>query len=314
VIDPKLDDDVPTEPRKDTSRSVRHALGFVPWVWVRNLPGDLRLVVTDKPTSLGASQPATAMQFSDFDGCCTFAAAIDAMVEIDYQLSQSGRGLKYSMDPLLLLKEPASPEGAEIIKGPTNALVTSEKGGAELLEIEGSAFAVVLEYVRAVREYALEQVHGNKANADKLSAAQSGRALELMHQALIWLADRLRASYGEGALLSIMKMAIAAHQKYPLTVLGKPWPKLNADTKITLKWPTWFPPMSEDLQAQAGTLTTLTAGALMSKETAVGVLASNYDIEDPKAEFAQIQKDVEEASERAINEAAQIKAQTTIPT
>ena len=33
-------------------------------------------------------------------------------------------------------------------------------------------------------------------------AAQSGRALELMNQGLIWLADNLRVSYGEGALLA----------------------------------------------------------------------------------------------------------------
>ncbi len=59
-------------PIEDASRTVRHGLGFVPVVWVKNLPG-------------GAG----------VDGACTFRSAIDTSIEIDYQLSQAGRGLKY---------------------------------------------------------------------------------------------------------------------------------------------------------------------------------------------------------------------------
>ena len=70
--------------------------------------------------------------------------------------------------------------------------MVSEKGDARLLEIGGTASAAVIEYVRTLRELALESVHGNRANADRLTAAQSGRALELMNQGLIWLADNLR--------------------------------------------------------------------------------------------------------------------------
>jgi hypothetical protein len=102
-------------------------------------------------------------------------------VEIDYQLSQVGRGLKYSSDPTLLLKDPSLPDG-ELIKGAGNALVVSEKGDARLLEIGGTASAAVIEYVRTLRELALESIHGNRASPDKVAAAQSGRALELLNQ------------------------------------------------------------------------------------------------------------------------------------
>ena len=70
-------------------------------------------------------------------------------VEIDYQLSQVGRGLKYSSDPTLILKDPALPDG-ELIKGAGNALIVSEKGDARLLEIGGTASAAVIEYVRTL--------------------------------------------------------------------------------------------------------------------------------------------------------------------
>lgn len=64
---------------EDTARSVRHGLGFVPIVWIRNLPGG-----------------------KGFDGACTFRAAVETGIEIDYQLSQAGRGLKYSDSSLNL--------------------------------------------------------------------------------------------------------------------------------------------------------------------------------------------------------------------
>ena len=69
-------------PEIDEARTVHHGLGFVPLVWVRNLPG---------PSATGDAN----------DGACTFRAAIETQIEIDYQLSQAGRGLKYSSDPTL---------------------------------------------------------------------------------------------------------------------------------------------------------------------------------------------------------------------
>ncbi|EHH67006.1 hypothetical protein [Gluconobacter morbifer] len=51
---------------RDESRSVRHGLGFVPIVWIRNLAG---------PSG------------RDPEGECTFERAIDTVIEADYLLS-----------------------------------------------------------------------------------------------------------------------------------------------------------------------------------------------------------------------------------
>jgi hypothetical protein len=252
----------------DPDRSVRHNLGFVPMVWVRNLPG---------PSATGDSS----------DGACTFRAAIETSIEIDYQLSQAGRGLKYSSDPTLLIKEPATTD-TEIVKSAGNALVVSEKGDAKLLEIGGTASAAVIEYVRTLRELALESVHGNRANADRLSAAQSGRALELMNQGLIWLADNLRVSYGEGALLALARMVLRASQVYPLRVMDREIGPLDVSERLSLKWPRWYPPTADDRHKDALTLSTLVASGQISQETAVKSIADVYDIEDVAAELALI--------------------------
>lgn len=255
----------------DQLRTVRHGLGFVPIVWIRNLPG---FSVTGDPN----------------DGACTFRAAIETQIEIDYQLSQAGRGLKYSSDPTLLIKEPATGD-AEIVKGAANALIVSEKGDARLLEIGGTASAAVIEYVGLLREFALESVHGNRANPDRLTAAQSGRALEMLNQGLLWLADNLRVTYGEGALLSLMRMVVRASRKYSLIIAGQRTGPLDPNASLSLRWPDWYPPSSDDRQRDAQTLSTLAAAGHISQETAVKTLAPTYDIEDIPNELDRIAAD-----------------------
>ena len=250
----------------DAARSVRHGLGFVPLVWIRNLPGG-----------------------DDIDGACTFRLAVETGIEIDYQLSQAGRGLKYSSDPTLLIREPAGVDG-EMVRGAGNALVVSEKGDAKLLEIGGTAAAAVIDYVRFLRELALEGVHGNRASADRLSATQSGRALELMNQGLIWLADNLRVSYG-GALLQLAQMVVRASDLYPLRVRGEAVAPLDASARLSLRWPRWYPPDAEDRQRDAITLKTLAEAGQISRETAVKSIADVYDIEDVAAELARIARE-----------------------
>ena len=253
----------PREPVVDAARTVQHGLGFVPIVWIRNLPGG-----------------------GGVDGACTFRPAIETAIEIDYQLSQAGRGLKYSSDPTLLVREPAAMDG-ELIRGGGNALVVSEKGDAKLLEINGTAAAAVIEYVRTLRELALEGVHGNRASAERLSGAQSGRALELMNQGLIWLADNLRVSYGTG-LLELARMVIRASNRYALRTHGERIPPLDVSARIGLKWPRWYAPTAEDRLRDAQTLRVLMANGSISRESALKSIADVYDIEDVPAELARI--------------------------
>ncbi|KAF1003127.1 MAG: hypothetical protein GAK28_04928 [Luteibacter sp.] len=251
----------------DADRSTTHGLGFVPIVWVKNLPGG-----------------------DDIDGEPTFGVEpINTTVEADYLLSQAGRGLKYSADPTLLIKETAATDdGQPMVRSAANAIVVGEKGDAKMLEINGTASEAVLEYVSRLREFALERMHGNRSNADKLSAAQSGRALELMHQALIWLADKLRASYGEGALLDIYRMIVRGSAKFSLTINGQDFGRLADNEPVTLSWPAWFPPTADDRQTLATALATLIKVGSLSRETAVRIIASDYDITDVQAEMLLI--------------------------
>lgn len=274
------------KPSIDEDKTIEHKLGFVPIVWIKNLPGG-----------------------DAVDGMPTFPdEAIDAQIEIDYQLSQGGRGLKYSSDPTLLIKEPAMGNDEQpMVKGAANALIVSQDGDARLLEINGTASAAVLDYVKHLRELAIEQMHGNRTSAEKISAAQSGRAMELMAQALVWLADKLRISYGEYAINELLCMIVRTASKMPLKFKnGDSVGNFDAAKNISLRWPAWFAPTAVDRMNTANTLSRLCNTGLLSRQTAIKVLAAEYDIADPEAEKLLADADMKER-----NEAAQVQAKIT---
>lgn len=271
------------QPMVDTSRSVTHGLGFVPMVWIRNLPGGDKI-----------------------DGACTFEAAISTVMEMDYQFSQAGRGLKYAADPTLLIKEPAG-EGDSLIRSASEALVVSEKGDAKLLEINGTAAAAVIEYVRQCREIALESMHGNRTNVDKMNGAQSGRALEMMNQGLIWLADKLRISYGQSGFLSLVKMVFAAAKQRDVKVAGVTLPAFDT-SDVSLIWPRYFPPTYNEKFQEAQAYRTLFEGGLISRQRAVTKMASDNDVEDVAEEEKLIDADIKARTEREKAQGAQVQA------
>lgn len=268
------------QPKVDEERTVTHGLGFVPMVWIRNLSGGDKI-----------------------DGACTFDQAIHTAIEIDYQLSQAGRGLKYSSDPELLLKEPANEDG-QILKGSGNAIVVSEKGDARWLEIRGDAVGAVLDYARFLRELAIESIRGNRASADRLTAAQSGKALELLHQSLIWLTGELRTSYGEEGLLPLLRMVIAASEKIDITCMAKPLTGLQSEG-LHLRWPAFFSPTEQDKVQQSEALRNLRDFGNISRESAVKTLSAAYDIENVGEEMARIEADERAEMERQIELHAQ---------
>lgn len=277
-------------PLIDEAESVQHELGFVPIVWIKNLP---------------SADP--------IDGACTFTAAIDTQIEIEYQLSQAGRGLKYSSDPLLLLKEPANSElDGPIVRSAANAVIVSEKGDGKLLEINGTASAAVVEYVKALREMAMETIHGNRSSADKANAAQSGRALEMLHQPLIWLADKLRTSYGTRGLLPLIRMAAAARSKMAMKLFGDEMSKLPKGHRYKLHWPPWFHPTIHDMGQTAARISGLYGDGLLSRETALTNIQTDNGIQDIKAEATAIDAETAAKDARAAALGAKVAATETL--
>jgi hypothetical protein len=274
-VEVKRVDDEPITWTPDPARTAKHNLGFVPIVWITNLPGG-----------------------DTVDGLPTFKEdAIDVQIEMDYLLSQNGRSLKYSMDPTLVIKEPAFGQGQEKdtqgrpapVGGAGKALVVDTEGDAKLLEANGSSSEAVVAYLRHLRELALESLKGNRASAEKLATAQSGKALELLNQTLVWLADRLRISYGEKALRELIQMLIAVSAKFSLKFKDGEEVGVLAKGPVTLVWPAWYAPTPSESQQRMETLARGVDAGIISRETAVRTIAAEYDIEDLAAEMKLIE-------------------------
>ncbi|MCK5609131.1 hypothetical protein KAR91_45070, partial [Candidatus Pacearchaeota archaeon] len=212
-----------------------------------------------------------------------------------YLTSQGGRALRYSADPTMVITAPNNMGNDDdtLIKSSDRALLLGEDSEAKLLEITGNAAAAVDKHVRTLRESGIEAIHGNRANTDKLSVAQSGKAMEMMNQDLVWLSDKLRITYGESGLISLLKMTLKLVAKERIKINGKFLPKVDPNVEITLVWPPWYSLTPDDLQKKSIALTTLVNGKLLSRETAIRELAPEFDIEDVAEEITKIDSELD---------------------
>lgn len=260
------------KPVRDEQKSSLHDLGFVPIVWIKNTP-----------------------TCHHIDGECTFEAAIDVSVEIDYQLSQLGRLLKYNSDPTLVVKNSSSLEGNQLIKS-VGMLNLDEKGDAYLLEMSNASTTAVIEYVRCLRDLALESVRGNRANPDKLSSIHSGKALQMLNSSLIALVSEMRLTYGEYGLIAIYRMVILIYFSGKYEIDSGEFSPSSQDCvdHIKLKWPDWYAPTPQDKLQEQQTFSGYEAGGILSKETIRSNIQDKYGIIDIEDEAKRVATDSEE--------------------
>jgi hypothetical protein len=83
-------------------------------------------------------------------------------------------------------------------------------------------------------------------------------------------------------------MVLRASHVFALQVEGRELAPLNVNARLSLRWPDWYPDDALDGQRKAETLISLVGAAQMSRETALRILASDYDIEDVAGEIAKI--------------------------
>ncbi len=199
-----------------------HGLGFLPAVWIRNLP-----------PSIGV------------DGVGTWAvpSVLDNLVEVDYLLSQASRGTRYNCSPELVIAGELR-NGDDFERSPASFLHlhTSRKeaegetlgeGKAYLLEMSGAGIKAAQEQIDKIRNMTLESVGATRKDPEKLKGVMSGRAMEFLDEDSHDMVMDLRNSYGDGAL-ELMRKVIRA--------IGGPNPK-----GLKLGWPRLYQSTPEDL-------------------------------------------------------------------
>lgn len=277
----------------DLDKTYQHRLMQFPGAFIQNLPSDEFL--DGAPDSEGA--------FQLFD-------------TIDRQLSQSNKGLLQNQDPSLVLSrdKKLSAEGAPIFKGSENALEVGIGGSAQYLEIGGSGITAAIEYIKLLRQSAMDLTQCVLVDPTAISgAAQSAKAIEYIYGPMLEKGGRLREQYGEAietlADITLLAARVWSDPKLYVgrvkgTTFGVP-PKVVEDDAdpdnpdptvgrvirlvprrpgpggiVSLEWGAFFSETPADIQMAVSTIATVYGAGLMDQETAVRKIAIVFDIED----------------------------------
>jgi hypothetical protein len=190
-----------------------HDLGFVQGVWIKNLTG--------------GSHP---------EGKSTWEPALNNFIELDYLESQTGRGLKYSAAPQLVIKGDfrAEVEGDEMKSPPRDAgyllrlaadtkdqMGTDSSGhDAKLLETNGNASKAAEDYVNSLKHKTFEGLRTARKDLESIKGTMTGKVIELIDEDFLDLLQEIRLTYCTYGYLPLVKKICKAASKsgHPLMV------------------------------------------------------------------------------------------------
>ena len=299
---------------------VNHAFGFCPVYWIQNRPCS-----------------------EEVDGEGDYEGQESTFDQVNRLLSATTRGTIANVDPTLVVKMDPSQNTGEVFKGSNNAIFST--GGAEYLELKGTAVQTAERQLERLRQYCLDVAGVVMTDPEKLAgAAQSARALEILYQPMLATCDKLREQYGEHGikklLLAMLQVARMYQDAVPaiLTdgtvvkaqVMLPPRVETSVDDatgeetvtitprtpgtseNISLNWRPYFPATWKDIvDATAGMKVANGGRATVSQRTSVAAIAPLVGIDNVDAELARIREEEAEAQQAQMDAFSQ---QTEIET
>lgn len=289
------DNDAVKKPKwvPDKKRSGPHGFGIVPAVWCRNL----------EETEL-------------MDGPCTFGDVVDICVDIDYKFSQISRGITYAGDPLLVINRGEMAYMAElggqrdIVKGAGQPLVLGKEEEATLLEMSGKGLEGAREYIKMLREYALEVMGGFRSDAQHAGGTQSGVALDRLFYALEWLVDRQRVAYGDDVLIPLVRVILVGVER-SILLLPEDVGTIDPDAPIQEVWPEKRIPKGADLAQTINAIQGMAGGStrepvqLLPEDLTTALAAMSVGITDTEGVVEQMRSEREEKMQEELEQEQQ---------
>lgn len=232
----------------DPERTVEHELGFVPAVWIQNLP-----VSGDIDGQAIVEEPERKIE-----------------EEINYTLSQTGRALRYNQEPQPVFKDVRNFDYKSPVKRSADQVLSIEstKDGnaeADLLELQGAGVGQVKEYVSKLRDFFRAITRSTRQDPEKKGQAISGAALKRLLRPLLMLIGQERGQYGPKISRLLEKMLEAlTGEKYTVSAS---WPDI---VKLTPQ---------DKLQVVQIAMSAKRSG-LVTKQKAVELIAPLFGVED----------------------------------
>lgn len=264
-----------------------HNFGFCPVYWIQNLP-----------------------ESEDVDGQGDYEGTEDDFDEYNRLLSAASNGTIKNVDPTLVIHDE---DDGERKQTGSNAVLFA-KGGAEYLELKGTAVTASLELLNELRVSILEECQVVNPREDKITgAAQSAAAMRILYAPMISRCNKIRTQYGSGIVRTLQDLlTVARSYRTPVDIFNEAGvvvgqsryafaPDLDPGIAelVTLKWPEYFQPTSQDIKDSV-TTAKLASGdrPVISHETAVGYTANLFNVQDVEKELAMIDEDADADMER----------------
>lgn len=245
----------------DMERSVKHDLGFVPVVWIRN-----KIVANSNFGAALVGEPEFRLED-----------------EINYTATQAGRAVRYAAEPTPILKDCAtlSFEDNKIRRGADQTIqITSTQGSPEasvsLLEMQGTGSEAAAAYIASLEKLAEAATGVAEHDPDKALGALSGTALERLMAPLIATINDLRATYGAG-LARWFELMLRVYEIEGYTVEAV--------------WPRVVEPSLDDLASIAPSLLMLRDGGVMTRRDVVQILSNWTGADDVDAYLAALDEE-----------------------
>lgn len=228
-----------------------HSLGFVPVIFVQNIP-----------------RPSSLVGEGDFEG------SEPLMDAVDMELSQSDKGILYNSDPTLVLATDKEVTGS-ITKGSENAIIVGQGDDAKYLSLDHGGPELGIKFADQLMEQIYDQcqVVINPGNGN-MTAEEVRHRFEAMYDKV----DILRAQYGEGIhrLLTLIAKAANTMQSAGMR-FELPMP---APEEIQIEWPEYNKPTYKDKESTIRQLAVALDAGMITKKVAIEKAAKTLGVKD----------------------------------
>lgn len=266
----------------------QHAFGFCPFYWTQNLPDS-----------------------EEEDGQGDYEGLEDKFDEYNRLLSATTKGTTQNVDPTLVVLD--EDDGQPVTKG-SGAVIHSPQG-AEFLELAGTSTTTAITLLNELRASILEETQVVIPRGDEATGnAPSAALMRIRYRPMISRCNKLRAQYGaalQRLLQDILRVArayrdnlrdvvddagrVTGREQYTLTPPLDP----GQSDLVTLKWPDYFQPTSQDLKDVVDTAQKASGGQpVISHKTSVEFAAKFFGVSDTDQEIKEIEADKDADMER----------------
>jgi hypothetical protein len=285
---------------RDAGRSRTHDLGccYPLWVRPRSRPGQ-----TDGPCL--------------FDGAITNEFAVERVASVGAQalvtagqpiLATSGTQTSTGLSDASSLEGTdgfPSTSGSSVSVDPESILDVPEKGGAWLVQLDAGSLTPLDIFILRMRALSLENCGGSRITEESLTGAKSGYAMELLNQALTYVAGAQRPSWADTVIKLLDTIALMQLKFNGIDGIEKIL-KIGAKVK-SVSWGPWYEPTGDDLLSLVMAAAKAHEAGAIDDETLVASIAPLFDVVNIDDMVKKVKAQVKERAETEHKQQLELK-------